>query len=206
MESLEAFKVVAKRSRVKLKELLFAGLKDKNAVTTQFVAVKRPLTLKEISMKNLKLEFVGRLGAPPRKLIYGNRFTVTVRGAPPPDERRVKLLRELGIPNYYGEQRFTSVREGRPAALLVETRMTLLGSSSLLQAGKAQRQGGERSSSWREGTGRLQGFSPGGGRSCASSLRKGALSGRGLSLFLLGSLSSSLTSFSLTCLTSTWAG
>jgi len=119
MESLEAFRVVAKRSRVKLKELLFAGLKDKNAVTTQFVAVKRPLTLKEISMKNLKLEFVGRLGAPPRKLIYGNRFTVTVRGAPPPDERRVKLLRELGIPNYYGEQRFTSVREGRPAALLV---------------------------------------------------------------------------------------
>jgi tRNA pseudouridine13 synthase len=119
MESLEAFKVVARRSGVKLKELLFAGLKDKNAVTTQFVAVKRPLRLKEFSTKNLKLEFVGRFGASPRKLVSGNRFTITVRGVSPPDEDKVKLLEEFGIPNYYGEQRFTSVRGNRPIALLI---------------------------------------------------------------------------------------
>ncbi len=113
IETKEAIGRVAKLSRVSPEEILYGGLKDKNAETTQFIAVRRSLKLKEIRDKNLRLCFVGYLDRPPKELIEGNRFEVLVRGVREVPEERFRVLEDLGIPNYYGEQRFTPVRDGR---------------------------------------------------------------------------------------------
>ncbi len=110
METSEAVNRVARLSQLKPRDVLYGGLKDKNAETVQFIAVKEPLRLKELNEDNLKVEFVGRLDRAPREVLKGNRFEVVVRGVRdlPPD--RLEVLRNLGLPNYYGEQRFTPVR------------------------------------------------------------------------------------------------
>ena len=108
------------------RELGTAGLKDTHAVTRQFVSVPRKVEsrLKAIDTENIRL-----LKATPHqnKLrtghLRGNRFSVLVRGAGfqparPMDAGQVDNLpheaalaiaervRQIGVPNYYGSQRF----------------------------------------------------------------------------------------------------
>ncbi len=71
------------------------------------------MKLKEFSRENLKLEFSGWLDSPPAELLKGNRFEIKVGGVGELKEERLRVLRELGVPNYYGQQRFTPVRGGR---------------------------------------------------------------------------------------------
>jgi tRNA(Glu) U13 pseudouridine synthase TruD len=82
------------------KNVGYAGLKDKFAVTTQYLSVNKKIF---IELKDLKLELVGR----GNKSIYigmlnGNEFTITLR----------ELEREILLPekilNLYGPQRFGS--------------------------------------------------------------------------------------------------
>ncbi|SMP10631.1 tRNA pseudouridine13 synthase [Desulfurobacterium pacificum] len=113
LETDEAIRKVAKSSSVPSLLISYCGLKDKNAVTTQFIAVPSDKRLREPSDERIKLKEVGFLN---RKLspslIKENKFTIKVRNAELPDSRRVEVLRRFGIPNYYGEQRFTPVRKG----------------------------------------------------------------------------------------------
>ncbi len=105
-------------------ELGTAGLKDKQAVTRQFVSVPRRAAprLSAIDSDNIRL-----LSATPHRHklrtahLRGNRFRVLVRDVCEPAAfEKAKLiadrLRSLGIPNYFGEQRFgrggTTVRLG----------------------------------------------------------------------------------------------
>ena len=105
----------------------FAGLKDRNAVTTQHFTVPRG--------KRAAEEFVGIGGegyevlssAPhqrklPRGALEGNRFAITVRGlACDPDALagRIQELARGGAPNYFGAQRFG--RDAGNLALVLET-------------------------------------------------------------------------------------
>ena len=113
METPEAIRRVASLSGLRPGDVLYAGLKDKNARTVQFVAVRAPLKLKKIRSDRLKLEFSGWLDRPPREVIEGNRFEITVRGVEDFPRERIEILKKAGLPNYYGEQRFTPVRGGR---------------------------------------------------------------------------------------------
>jgi len=113
VETAEAVERVARASKVPKGEVLYGGIKDKNAETTQFVAVKEPLRLKEFKTKELEVEFVGWHDESPRELLKGNRFEILVREVKEFPEERLKVLKEFGIPNYYGEQRFTPIRKGR---------------------------------------------------------------------------------------------
>ncbi len=105
-------------------ELGTAGLKDKQAVTRQFVSVPRRTEprLSAIDSDNIRL-----LSATPHRHklrtghLRGNRFRVLVRDVCEPAAfEKAQLiadrLRSLGVPNYYGEQRFgrggTTVRLG----------------------------------------------------------------------------------------------
>lgn len=93
-----------------------AGLKDRRAVTTQYVSLPRidpetarlriaeaypDLTVHEARRHTNKLK-PGHL--------RGNRFRITVRGIAPGDAERAQAiaayLRRIGVPNYYGPQRF----------------------------------------------------------------------------------------------------
>jgi tRNA pseudouridine13 synthase len=105
---------LARVAGVKPFEVGFAGLKDRNAVTTQHFTVPR-------GKRNAE-EFAGLAGEGyevltasahqrklPRGALEGNRFAITVRGLacdPAGLAARIECIRGGGTPNYFGEQRF----------------------------------------------------------------------------------------------------
>lgn len=89
-----------------------AGLKDRHAVTTQWLSLpgKFERHLGNFSLEGVRVLDVTRHG---NKLglghLHGNRFVVRVRGAARQAGRANDLLAELGrlgVPNYFGPQRF----------------------------------------------------------------------------------------------------
>jgi len=110
LETEEALRKIAKSSGIPIKTISHGGLKDKNAITEQFISVPEKFRLKELSFPDLKLSFSGFLDRPiSPSIVKGNLFEILVRNGKPPEDR-IKILEKYGIPNYYGEQRFTSVR------------------------------------------------------------------------------------------------
>ncbi|HEV7608710.1 MAG TPA: tRNA pseudouridine(13) synthase TruD [Steroidobacteraceae bacterium] len=114
---------LARAAGVKPFEVGFAGLKDRNAVTTQHFTVPRGKRAAE-EFAGLKGEGYEVLSAAahqrklPRGALEGNRFVITVRGlACDPAElaARIGLIATGGAPNYFGEQRF-----GREAGNLAQ--------------------------------------------------------------------------------------
>jgi tRNA pseudouridine13 synthase len=105
---------LARAAGVKPFEVGFAGLKDRNAVTTQHFTVPRG--------KRAAEEFVGLAGEGyevltaaahqrklPRGALEGNRFAINVRGLscdPASLAQRMQRIAAGGTPNYFGEQRF----------------------------------------------------------------------------------------------------
>ena len=105
---------LARAAGVKPFEVGFAGLKDRNAVTTQHFTVPRG--------KRAAEEFAGLRGegyevlsaAPhqrklPRGALEGNRFVIVVRSLACDAaalDARVQRIATGGCPNYFGEQRF----------------------------------------------------------------------------------------------------
>ncbi|MEM4779945.1 MAG: tRNA pseudouridine(13) synthase TruD [Halalkalicoccus sp.] len=95
----------------------WAGTKDKRAVTTQLFTVMKadPAGIPEI--RDADIEVVGRAGRDLRfGDLAGNEFSIRVRGA---DTERVEAITEqlrafggdsVGVPNYFGQQRFGSRR------------------------------------------------------------------------------------------------
>ena len=111
LETEEAVRKIAKSSGIPSSEISYCGLKDKNAVTTQFIAVSSDKKLRQPQDKRIKLKEVGFLDRKLRpSLIKENKFSIKIRDVDLPDESRVKVIRYSFLPNYYGEQRFTSVR------------------------------------------------------------------------------------------------
>lgn len=114
----EAARQLARWLGVHPREVGYAGLKDRNAVTVQWFSapVRHDPTLGalpedpavemlQVSRNDRKL----RRGA-----LSGNRFQLTLREVDAPTaaaDRRLLALARFGVPNYFGEQRFG--REGR---------------------------------------------------------------------------------------------
>jgi tRNA pseudouridine13 synthase len=95
-------------------EVGFAGLKDRNALTTQFFTVPRGKRA-AADLAGIRGEGFEVLSAAehqrklPRGALEGNRFIITVREfrcEPAALDARLARLREGGVPNYFGEQRF----------------------------------------------------------------------------------------------------
>lgn len=92
----------------------FSGLKDRHAITRQWFSVHRPAGA-QLDWRSLDLPGVRVLDVTRnrRKLRRGahrcNRFRIFVRDARPlvgNIEQRLLSIRERGVPNYFGEQRF----------------------------------------------------------------------------------------------------
>ncbi|SMO58629.1 tRNA pseudouridine13 synthase [Balnearium lithotrophicum] len=113
LETEEALRRISKLSRVPLREISYGGKKDKNAETLQYISVPKKFRLREIKEKNLSLSEVGFLKKSVREVVLGNRFEILVRDTFKIDGERLRILKDIGIPNYYGEQRFTSSRKGK---------------------------------------------------------------------------------------------
>jgi len=112
-EQLSAF------SGIPLRDIAYAGRKDKYARTRQYFSVYQGkhsapdwdafscenVTILKVTRHNKKF----RLGA-----LEGNKFTLTVRDFAVDDiaalSNRLELIKQYGVPNYYGQQRFGEMR------------------------------------------------------------------------------------------------
>ncbi len=107
--------IIARHFNVKLHEVGYAGLKDKRAITRQVISVhtpgKTPEDFPELLDDRIKILWTDihrnklRLGH-----LRGNRFSVRLRGVELPSvlvaQQALERLRERGVPNYFGGQRF----------------------------------------------------------------------------------------------------
>jgi len=107
-------KELARFCGVPMRDVSYAGLKDRNAITSQWFSIRMPTTdvpeWKELESADLELLQVARHR---RKLRRGalaqNRFILRLRelnGDRQGIEQRLKLIASNGVPNYFGEQRF----------------------------------------------------------------------------------------------------
>lgn len=105
---------LANHAKLDLKDIGFAGLKDRHAVTRQWFSL--PIKNSEPDLTHLfnKDDFTllskGYYGVKlKRGALGGNAFRIVLRnvkGDPAQINQRLELIRNQGVPNYFGEQRF----------------------------------------------------------------------------------------------------
>ena len=91
---------------VPLRDVSYAGMKDKRAVARQWFSVRRPQR-EDIDLGDVRIL---RRDRHRRKLRRGqlreNRFRIRIRGLTGAPDTSLERLRAVGAPNYFGEQRF----------------------------------------------------------------------------------------------------
>ena len=108
--TLRAIKIISEKLKIPEKNIGFAGNKDKNAVTEQFISIKNGN--KNIEIKDIELKFLGK----GNKEVFlgshkGNEFIITIRNL---DNNKIKSIEKrineskILMPNYFGPQRFSN--------------------------------------------------------------------------------------------------
>lgn len=127
-------KQLAKLAHIHPRDVGFAGLKDRNAVTEQAftIPVRTAMTGDWLGVTGEGFEVIGAVRHR-RKLkrgaLRGNDFAITVRefaGDLTALEDRIQAIANLGVPNYFGPQRF-----GREGANLSRAQQWLSGKLEL---------------------------------------------------------------------------
>lgn len=116
MSTPEALSILARDCNVDRSAIAYAGLKDRQAVTEQFLTIERRAV--DLRLPNLRVQAVGTTDQPiTSKQSRGNAFTIVVRDLRPPQaaqlRRGLPSLVKTGFPNYFDDQRFGSVRHGQ---------------------------------------------------------------------------------------------
>jgi tRNA pseudouridine13 synthase len=120
-DTLLAVRNVARRLGVSHKRIRIAGMKDTKALTAQHVSLQgvAPTRASQVKIKDITLHPIRfsnrRIFS---QLLLGNQFQVVIRSishASPVVEKRVKnvqneLARFGGVPNFFGHQRFGTIR------------------------------------------------------------------------------------------------
>ncbi|HJJ92526.1 MAG TPA: tRNA pseudouridine(13) synthase TruD [Methanocorpusculum sp.] len=117
-EHQHAMREITKRLGISQKRIGWGGNKDRNAVTTQYISLYKitkteleKITIKDIILKPITYhQFNLNLGD-----LKGNQFEITLRNCEPEklSERITAITSDilsLGIPNYYGIQRFGALK------------------------------------------------------------------------------------------------
>jgi len=114
MSTHKLLTVLAKATELQVRDIGYAGLKDKNATTVQYISI--PKQAERLLKKNLTTERVEILertynkGAIKIGHLKGNRFSIVLHDVNPQDAKffntTAKMMQTKGIPNYYGYQRF----------------------------------------------------------------------------------------------------
>ncbi len=142
--TMEAIRQISKEFKIPPTEIGFAGLKDKFAITKQYITIpiKYPLP-KEFSLiqkgnkwlelfnckidKKYKGFCIKFLGYTDKKINIGdnqgNKFIIKISNLNKNLKRNIykniDLLKEIGFPNYFGEQRFGSIK-GRNDLIFID--------------------------------------------------------------------------------------
>lgn len=107
--TLELISELKKTFQLKDSEIGVAGWKDKQAITRQWISIpESKFTDKKLSVKILEQKkHTNKLRT---NHLKGNIFNITIRDTKPNSlkhaEETLKILKEKGLPNYYGKQRF----------------------------------------------------------------------------------------------------
>ncbi|MFQ5845969.1 MAG: tRNA pseudouridine(13) synthase TruD [Planctomycetota bacterium] len=112
--TLEALVALCRAWNVPRRAVSFAGLKDRHAETAQTVSV-RGGPERNFEGRGFRLNYLGRSPRPAaRGTILRNRFRVVLRDLGAAQARlvteRARAAAERGVPDYYDDQRFGSVR------------------------------------------------------------------------------------------------
>ena len=113
LSTLELVSAIAKYLNIKNKEIGYAGLKDKHAMTKQYISLhkKHEADLEKFNHENVKILSKTyhnnkiRIGH-----LAGNRFYIKVKKVNPTSASKIdealKSIQKNGIPNFFGYQRF----------------------------------------------------------------------------------------------------
>ena len=114
IDTFEAIRQIAKKLRISLFEIGYAGLKDKHALARQYISIPTRYNVKGLNIDSLTLSFIGyhrkkiKIGD-----LIGNRFTIIVRDVSENElddvSGRAATIPVSGVPNYFDSQRFGSV-------------------------------------------------------------------------------------------------
>lgn len=106
--TIEALRNIGKAWKLARERVAFGGLKDRHARTEQVISV-RGGPPKDFEGSAFRLKYLGRSKEPIGRASFdGNRFEITVRDLKElPD---LEPLRRWGVPNYFDDQRFGSLR------------------------------------------------------------------------------------------------
>lgn len=113
LETMSLLGQIAKENKISYTDFGFAGLKDKHAITKQYITLPSDKKIK-LQGNNYKFTLLGYVDEP-LKIgdLQGNRFTITVRDIKKSDIEgiyyKAKTIEEAGVPNYFDSQRFGSV-------------------------------------------------------------------------------------------------
>lgn len=120
-DNLLVVKEIARQLGIDSERIQIAGIKDAKAVTAQHISIRTitPEQILGVRIKNVSLFPLkySREGMSPH-LILGNQFHITIRAIPYPFSEIEKHVRNMqnelsslgGIPNFFGHQRFGTVR------------------------------------------------------------------------------------------------
>jgi tRNA pseudouridine13 synthase len=105
---------LATHAAIRESDVGFAGMKDRNALTRQWFSVRRPSSAgtdwNTFELPGVRILEQARHGRKLRRGAHsGNRFRIAFRDVDAPATRvdeRLEMLRDSGVPNYFGEQRF----------------------------------------------------------------------------------------------------
>lgn len=99
--------LIQKLWKIPRSKIGFCGLKDKRAVTTQYISIENGPE-KDLITDNFTLTYLGKANKPlSLGDAKGNLFTITLRSVDPETIlRRLNIIKEIGFANYFGEQRF----------------------------------------------------------------------------------------------------
>ncbi|MEM0050357.1 MAG: tRNA pseudouridine(13) synthase TruD [Candidatus Bathyarchaeia archaeon] len=121
VDTILAIEEIARKIGVSYDRVSFAGIKDTNALTAQYISIGG-VPASKVLQANISGFLIKPLGYSNEEIssrkLFGNKFTITVREVKL-DEKRIyeridRIISELedfgGIPNFFGHQRFGTNR------------------------------------------------------------------------------------------------
>ena len=106
----EAINAIVDRWKVQRKRISYGGLKDRHAVTIQYLTIHNG-PQKSLRQNAFELEYLGQINAPftPAE-IHANRFRLVLRDMQDAElekaQAAVSQVQDTGLPNYFDDQRF----------------------------------------------------------------------------------------------------
>lgn len=113
----DALNAVCRRWKLDWRRVSYGGLKDRHAETAQHLTIFRGPP-RDITVDKVSVAYLGQRNEPFTAAdIRANRFTIVLRSLSAADvdsaEAALREVAEAGLPNYFDDQRFGSVGDGR---------------------------------------------------------------------------------------------